>query len=426
MKNKIFSLLAGFALALLSSYHANAQFTVDGDFRTRWYSDSFDGARDNRGTENYMRYLGRIRGKAKVGRSTSFFTEVITLIDNPGAPVRNIAGTGSMRWGVSQVYAEMTEPNFLVFDLVRLRLGRQQFPLGEGLTLGESYYFIDKFDGCRIDLAYHPFTLSLFGAITGQNLSASGLYPDPGSDQLYVARLGASLGKQNVMTYCVLQRLRGLYNDNETFGAGASGELLVRDLVYSAEAAYQNFATVSGLPKKAGIGYLGGISYRFGLGPFRSIKVETRYAAYEGDDAKTIGTVEQFSPPYPSFFWGSRAGYVNGDIGGDFPRNGQNLEGSRIWYTRCYVIPSVLPKLRIQVQYIKVKEYIDNDGYNWMDDEFSARLYYTLSSQSQLQLRYTKVIPNGDDKDVDGNGNISYYEDRLYVRGLMLEWQIQF
>jgi hypothetical protein len=170
---------------------------------------------------------------------------------------------------------------------------------------------------------------------------------------------------------------------------------------------------------------MGGVSYRWGMGPFRSIKIETRYAAYQGDDAKTE-KIEQFSPPYPDFFWGSRVGYVNGDVGGDYPRNSQNLEGSRIWYSRIYFIPKVLPKVRLQFQYVKVNEYVDNDNYNSMDDEFSARLYYSVTNNSAFQLRFSRVIPNADDKDRDGNGSITSSEDRVSVNTVMLEWQIEF
>lgn len=414
-----------FFLLLACAVTASAQFTVEGNFRVRWYTDSFYDALDHRGKENFMRYLGRLRGMTNLGGNTIFRTELITLIDNPNAPVRNIAGTGAMRYGVSQIYMEMTHPNLLVFDVVRFRVGRQQFPIGNGLSMGDSYYFLDKFDGARVDMLYSPFTLSLFGAITGQNLSGTGLYPDPGSDQLYVARLGTSILKQDVMAYAINQKLRGSFNDSYVLGGGATGTIVYKDLDYFLEGAYQQFSTVPGLPEQGGIGYMGGISYRWGMGPFRSIKVETRYAAYEGDDAKTQ-KVEMFSPPYPSFWWGSRAGFVDGDIGGDFPRNSRNIEGGRLWYSRIYVIPSAFPKVRVQLQYVKVDEYINNDGYNSMDDEFSARLYYTLSSQSAVQLRYSKVFYNGPDKDMNGDGRISSTEDRYGSHSFMVEWQVQF
>ena len=406
-------------------FPARAQFSVEGDFRVRWYSDHFTDAGDERGKENYMRYLGRLRARTRVGAVASFHTEVITLIDNPGSPVRNIAGTGPMRWGVSQIFAEITEQDFLLFDVVRFRVGRQQFPIGNGLSMGESYYFLDKFDGGRLDLSKDIFTLSLFGAITGQNLSASGLYPDPGMDQLYAARLGADVLGQDVMAYGIMQKLRNPFNDSWLLGGGASGDVLVRDFTYFGEFAYQKFSMPAGLPEKSGVGYMAGLSYRWGLGPFRSIKVETRYAAYQGDDPATPD-IEQFSPPYPSFFWGSRAGYVNGDIGGDYPHDGLVPEGSRLWFTRVYVIPAALPRLRVQLQYVKVNEWSDADDNNSMDDELSFRLYYTLTSQSQVQFRFSRAIPNGGDRDLDLSGSVSSTEDRMSVNSYMLEWRLVF
>ncbi|MFZ4619337.1 MAG: hypothetical protein ACOYNS_02170 [Bacteroidota bacterium] len=419
------SFLTAILSMLLVCQLLDAQINVDGDFRMRWYSDSFGWTRDGRAQENYMRYLGRLRAKAKVTSNTSFNTELITLIDNPGQPVRNIAGTGPMRFGISQIYAEMSEQDVLMFDLARIRVGRQQFPIANGLSFGDSYYYTDKFDGGRLDLALFPVTLSLFGAITGQNLSSSGLYPDPGSDQIYVAKLGGTFFDQDLTVYGIQQKLRGAYNDNIVVGAGAAGELLFNNLEYFAEGAMQKFNQAPGLPEKGGIGYLGGIGYRWGMGPFRSIKVETRYAAYQGDDAKTK-KIEQFSPPFPNFFWGSRVGYVNGDVGGDYPRNGQNLEGSRIWYSRIYVIPKMMPKVRLQLQYISVNEYVDNDNYNSMDDEISVRIYYTVTNNSAFQLRFARSIPNGDDKDRDGGGVITSSEDRVSVNSYMVEWQIEF
>ncbi len=78
---------------------ASAQFNVEGDFRVRAYSDGFRDALDQRGTENYLRYLGRIRAKAAVSQQTSFYVEFITQIaNNPVSPVRNIGGTGKMQY----------------------------------------------------------------------------------------------------------------------------------------------------------------------------------------------------------------------------------------------------------------------------------------------------------------------------------------
>jgi hypothetical protein len=415
------SFLAGL---LLNATAAFAQFTTDGDFRTRWYSDRYSDALDNRGPENYLRYYGSIRAQAHAGAGTIFHTELVIMTDNPASPVRNIAGTGVMRYGIREIYAEFNQPNFLLFDLARFRIGRQQFPIGDGLSLGESYN-PNKFDGGRVDLAKSIFTLSMFGAITGQNLSSSGLYPDPGSDQLWAARLGARVKSQDIMGYYLLQRVRGPYNDSYILGAGMSGSIVSDKFLYSWELAHQSFNVAPGLPDKRGTGAMGTLSYQWGMGPFRSIKVETKYALMQGDDSKT-STVEQFSPLYASYYWGIRAGYVDGDIGGDFPHNGLDPEGSRIWYSRIYFTPSILPKLRLQFQYVKVNEFVNNDGINSMDDEWGVRLYYSASSQVQWQIRYSRTIPNDRDYDFDGNGYISSIEDRYAVTSLMLETQIHF
>lgn len=403
----------------------SAQFNVEGDFRARWYHDTFSKTMDNRAGENYIRYLARLRGTTRIGQKALFATEVITLTDNPGSPARNIAGTGTMRFGISQLYAEIAEPDFLLLDVVRLRVGRQQFPIGEGLSFGEAFYFVDKFDGGRLDLSKGIFTLSLFGAITGQNVSASGIYPDPGSDQIYAGRLGATVGAQDLMLYGMLNKPRGDFNDSYILGGGASGTIAYDKLLYSAEFGYQKFHQAPGFPAKGGIGYLGTLSYQWSMGPFRSIKVETRYAAFQGDDPATPG-IEQFSPPYSSFFWGVRSGYVNGEIGGDFPWRGSGIEGSRIWFSRVYVIPSFLPKARLQVQYVKVSDYITASGYNHKDDEVCFRLYYALSPQVQAQARYAITMPNGEDRDLDGGGTITSTEDRYQSNGLTLELLVRF
>ncbi len=415
-------------LIIIINQNLYPQVNFEGDFRARWYSDSFSKTLDQRAHENYMNYLSRIRANATIERGTSFFAEVISLSDrriesNLGGT--NLAGTGVMRLGLTRLYADMNRTDLPFFDLARFRIGRQQFPIGKGLSLGESYYFLDKFDGARVDLLYKSVTLSFFGAITGQNLSISGLYPEPGSDQIYAARLGSEVLKQQVMGYFLLHKLRGLFNDSYIIGGGSTSTFLSNDLEYFTEFAYQKFNTAPGLPKKQGIGYMGGISYRFAIGPFRVIKVETRYAAYQGDDAST-NSIEQFSPLYPSFFWGEHSGYVNGDIGGNYPNRNRNLEGCRIWYSRFYVTPKIIPNLRIQFQYIKMNEYIDNDAYNSFDDEFSLRIYYIISKRSQLQLRFSKYFPNGTDKDINNDGNISSSEDRISRTRFMLEWQINF
>nr|MBN2278076.1 hypothetical protein [candidate division Zixibacteria bacterium] len=414
-------------LILGSSEEILAQVNFSGDFRLRAYSDHFYNDQDGRGNENYIRHLARIRAKIQANRNTFFYTELITWTqDNPLSPVRNISGTGRMQYGISQVFAEIMFPDLPFFDLVRLRAGRQQFPIGNGLSMGESYYFFDKFDGVRLDMAWQEYSLSLFGAITGQNVSASGLYPDPGSDQIYIARLSRPILNQDVMTYYIYNKLRGDFNDSYIWGGGASGDFMAGHLDYFVEGAGQWFNTLDGLPDKGGLGYMGGISYRWSWGPFHSIKAETRYAAYQGDDIDTPD-IETFSPLYPSFFWGSRVGYVNGAIGGDFPYNGRNPEGSRILYTRLYVIPSKIPALRIQLQYLNVGEYVDNDDYNSMDDEFSLMFYYELSKQARLQFRFARNIPNEyEDRDVNESGQVSWSEDRISMSRFMTEIQVVF
>lgn len=411
---------------LISPIARAAQFDVDGDFRLRQYSDSFEETLDDRGTENYFRYLGHIRARAIVNPKASFYTELTTwTLSNEEVPARNIAGTGRMQWGISQIFAELIQPKFLVFDLFRARVGRQQFPIGEGLSQGESSYFEDRFDAIRFDMSYRAWVFSTFAAITEQNLSESGLYPDPGSDQLYIARLSRAIGNQTVMGYYIYNKLRGVYNDSYILGGGFNGSYMDNHLQYFGEFAYQEFNTLSGLPDKGGVGYMAGISYRWSMGPFKSIKAETKYAAYQGDDSST-DKVEIFSPLYPSFFWGSRRGYVDGGIGGDFPYNGRNPEGSRLWFTRVYVVPSKLPQLRVQLQYLVINEFVDNDGYNSMDDEIALKVYYEVSPQARIQVRVARNLPNGDDKDLNESGTIGSTEDRYEQTRFMTELQVKF
>jgi len=428
MKNKIVnSTLSFFAVLFFMSFsNSFAQMNFDGDFRFRWYNDKFTETMDGRDRENYIRYLGRIRANIRSTSNITFNTEVTTVVESPNTvSARNIAGSGKLNFKISKIYAELTESNLLYMDVVRVRVGRQPFGMGSGLSFGESYYFLEKFDGVRVDAAYKNYSLTLFGAITGQNLSESGLYPEPGSDQVYVARLTGNFYDQSLMGYFIKEKLRGSFNDNYIFGGGLSGAFLNNRLDYFAEFAHQTFNTPPSLPKKSGIGYMAGIGYRFTLGPFRSIKVETRYAAYQGDDANTE-KIERFSPSYPSFFWGDRAGYVNGEIGGLYPNRGRNPEGSRIWYSRIYFIPKALPDLRVQFQHLVNKEYVDNDGYNTFDNEFSARIYYKILKNAQLQLRYSRGIPNGEDIDLNQSGTISSTEDRISYHRIMMEISLVF
>jgi len=427
MENKIkFGILLFVLLLMMLPDTSFGQMNLDGDFRMRWYNDSFNETRDNRDKENYVRYLGRLRGNIRSTKNITFNTELVTTIESPNSySGRNIAGTGKLEFRIGQIYGEFTESKVLFLDVVRVRLGRQPFGMGSGLSFGESYYFAEKFDGARVDAAYKNYTLTLFGAITGQNLSESGLYPDPGSDQIYTARVTANFFNQDIMGYAINQRMRGLFNDNLILGGGISGAFLNDRLDYFGEFAHQSFNTNPSFPKMGGIGYMGGVGYRFALGPFRSIKIETRYAAYEGDDAATE-KVERFSPAFASFFWGDRFGYVNGEIGGAFPNRGRNPEGGRIWYSRIYFIPSALPDLRFQVQYLKISEYKDNDNYNTFDDELSFRVYYKILKNAQIQLRFTKGFPNGEDKDVNQSGLLSSGEDRYRYTRFMAEFSFVF
>ena len=281
-------------------------------------------------------------------------------------------------------------------------------------------------EGVRFDMAYRSYALSVFGAITSQTVSASGLYPDPGSDQLYIARLSRAFGNHTLMGYGVYNRLRGDFNDHNIFGGGISCNFMTNHLTYFAEMAGQKFHTLEGLPEKGGMGYMAGVGYRWSVGPFRSVKVETRYASYQGDDADTKDKVEIFSPEYPSFYWGSRAGYVDGAAGGDYPYDGRNYEGSRIWYTRAYVVPRQIPKLRIQLQYVMVGEYVDNDDYNTMDDELALNFYYEVSPQARIQFRFAKNYANGEDRDLNESGLISWSEDRVGKTRFMTELEVKF
>jgi hypothetical protein len=136
--------------------------------------------------------------------------------------------------------------------------------------------------------------------------------------------------------------------------------------------------------------------------------------------------VEIFSPEYPSFYWGSRAGYVDGAVGGDYPYDGHNYEGCRILYARAYVVPRQIPKMRLQLQYVAVSEYIDNDNYNTMDDELALNLYYEVSPQARVQFRFAKNYPNGEDRDLNESGQTSWSEDRVGKTRFMTELEVKF
>ncbi len=415
-------LLAACLAGVPGTLHAQ---DLEADFQIRFYNDRFINTLDDREAENFIRYLARIRGKWQANPNTTFYTEVTTFTDaNPLTPVRGIAGTGTMYYGISQVFAQLNYPDVIWFDKLRFRVGRQQFPIGKGLSMGESYYFVDKFDGARLDLSVNSYNISLFGAITGQNVSESGLWPEPGSDKVFAGRLSKNLLRHTLMFYSIYQKPRNYFNDSYILGLGLSADRMNGRLDYYFEGAWQNYNTVAGLPEKSGIGYMAGIGYRWSWKWFSSIKVETQYAAYQGDDSETP-EIELFSPLYPSFFWGDRNGYVNGAIGGDYPYKDRNREGSRIWYTRFYVRPGLLPDLRLQIQYIKISEYVNRDNFNVFDDEFAIKAYYSLSRQTTLQFRYAIDFSNGEDSDLNGNGVITRAEDRINRQRLMFEVKVK-
>lgn len=413
------------AAALLTAPEVRAQIQVSGDFRTRNYWELTSGDRDNRDNMEYMRFLGQMTALAPIGKNARFRTDLVTISDNPVYPSRSLAGTGGLRFGISQIYGEFMEPDFLAFDLARFRFGRQHYELGNGLTMGDDYYQIEEYDGIRADFVRQNWTLGLFGAITEQKLTPDGFYPEPESDQLYVAQVQYEMQKHTLLAYSVYEKERGDFNDNIIFGAGSSGSIVLPKLQYFAEVAHQTFNTLSGLPDKGGLGYMAGISYSWSMPQFRSVKAEVRAAGYQGDDAST-DKIEIFSPIYPSWWWGDRTGYASGSIGGDYPNNDKQGEGSRVWYGRIYFSPNILPKSRIQFQYVTVGDFVNNDGYTEPDDEFGVKAYYQISDNVGIQGRYFKRLPNGEDFDLNGDGSISAIEDKVTSERLMFEFRVQF
>jgi len=53
---------------------------LEADFRLRFYNDKFLNTMDNRGTEDYIRYLARIRAKWDANAHASFYNELITFL----------------------------------------------------------------------------------------------------------------------------------------------------------------------------------------------------------------------------------------------------------------------------------------------------------------------------------------------------------
>lgn len=420
-------LLVLFLATIILQTRVYAQFEVGGEFRLRWYRDAYSQALDNRGNAGYTRMLGKINTSFTASDLVKFNVEMMN-IDNESLPMptRDFSGNGPFHFVVSQIYGEIVKPDFLGFDLVRLRAGRQQFQLGNGLVFGESYYYFDKFDGGRLDLQLDPFNLTLFGAIYGQEISSNGYWAQEASDQIYVAKIGAMAFNQDLMLYGVINQPRGDYNDSYIVGGGSSGSFMNDKLDYSFEAAYQKFNQPPGGPAKDGIGYMGDLGYKFPLGPFRTIKIETKYAAYQGDNTNT-SKVEQFSPPFPDFDFGEKTGFVNQVVGGTYPHDDKNSEGTRIWYSRIYFVPRFFTKLRLQFQYTKVDPYTARpDGYNEFDNEFEIKLYYTMNANTQFQIRYERVIPNDVTKDLNHNSVISDTENRYYTDSFMAEIRLKF
>ena len=418
-------LLLTTALALLAVPCARAQVQIGGDFLVRSYMEQYSDTRDDRDDLTYTRYLGRLYAYSPLGEYGSFHSDFITTSENPVFPTRSIAGSGRMEFGISQIYGEMVTPNVPWADMSRFRIGRQHYELGEGLTLGDSYYMANGYDGLRADFARGPWTLGLLASVTNQEITEGGYLAKQGSDQLYVAKLEYGLYDHTLLAYSVYEKPRGVLNDNIVTGFGATGHLWTRDLEYFGEIATQSFNQPSGLPEKGGMAYMAGLSYQWSAGPFRVIKAEVRGAGYQGDDDGTE-KIETFEPFYPSWFWGDRAGYVDGGIGGDYPHDDRSLEGSRVWYGRVYFSLASLPKYRLQFQYVSVDDWVNNDGITEPDDEYGVRLYYTVNENIQLQARYMMRRANSADGDVNGNGSISSYEDRHDVDRLMMEFRVQF
>lgn len=418
-------LVLAVAALSLAATRAGAQMQLSGDFMTRHYWESFSDDRDNRENLEYMRFMGQLTALAPLGANARFRADLVTIGDNPVYPSRSLGGLGAVRFGISQIYGEFTQPGLIGCDIARFRFGRQHYELGNGLTLGESYYQIDDYDGVRADFARGDWTLGLFGAVTEQVLTPDGFFPEPQSDQLYVAQVQYALEDHTLLAYSVYEKRRGDFNDNIIVGAGSSGSVFLPKLEYFAEFAQQTWNTPSGLPDKGGIGYMAGVSYAWSMPHIRSAKAEIRTAAYEGDDASTYDE-EMFSPFYPSWWWGDRTGYASGSIGGDYPNHDKQVEGSRVWYGRVYVSPTFLPRSRIQLQYVTVGDYVNNDGYTEPDDELGVKVYYDVNDNVSVQGRYFRRLPNGDDFDQNGDGNISQIEDKVTADRLMFEFRVRF
>lgn len=410
------------ALTLLAALPAQGQVRFGGDLMMRYYLESFSKTLDNRKPLNYTRLRARLSMDVPIGKTAGVHTDFVTVSNNPTLPARAIGGLGPLSYDISQIYGEFVTPRLPLWDLARVRVGRQHYSLGDGLTLGDSYYQLNQYDAARLDLSRGRWTLGLFGSITGSEISEGGYYPKPGSNQLYVAKVESELYDHVLLGYGVYEKQRGDFNDNAIFGLGARGHLFRRDIEYSGEFASQTFNTLPGLPDKGGIAYMGGVSYAWSMGPFRTIKAEFRAAGYQGDDPDTR-KIETFEPFYPTWAWGDRVGYANGDVGGDYPHDGKRLEGSRVYYGRIYVSPTALPAVRLQLQYSTVDAWArNNSGATGSSDEYGVKLYYAVNQNVRLQGRYFLRRENGADADVNSSGTISSVEDQYDAQRIVFEF----
>jgi hypothetical protein len=412
-------------LTLLAVAPAFGQIHIGGDFRMRFYAEQFYDTRDDRDDLYYTRLMGRLSLDAPLTKYGAFHVDFVTLGENPDIQPRTLGGTGTLIYGISQLYAQAVTSGLPPFDFVRLRVGRQHFLLGKGMTLGDSYYMMDEYDGARVDLARGMWTLGFLGAITGAEYAEGGFYPEPGSDRIYVAKLEYELRDHVLLAYYVYEAPHGDFNDNYIIGLGSSGRIVLRNLNYFAEFASQRYNTMSGLPEKGGIAYMAGVSYSWSTGRFRVLKAEIRAAGYQGDDA-TTEKVEIFEPFYPSWWWGDRSAYANGTIGGDYPHRGIRTEGSRVWYGRFYLSPTAIPKARLQFQYAAVRDWVNNDGVTESNDEFGIKLFYEVNANMRFQARYFRSMPNSEDTDINDSGTITRIEDRYTRQRFVLEFWVKF
>jgi hypothetical protein len=93
---------------LLAVSQTYGQVQIGGDFMFRAYSEKFFDTRDNRGGLNYMRLLGKLNLDAPIGDLGLFHADLVTISDNPVYPSRSLSGIGPLRYGISQIYGEVT------------------------------------------------------------------------------------------------------------------------------------------------------------------------------------------------------------------------------------------------------------------------------------------------------------------------------